>query len=371
MRNLCRTLFPMLAVLIVMAAIGCGAAAMPTPQNTPGPDKATRAEILESLTAQVILPGYTASATDLEQLEQSLDALCADPTQAGLEAARRDWRAARQAWLRTESYRFGPAMDRRSVSLLDWWPIEAAKIDAHLDGGEEMTGERVLEYLPATQRGLNAVERLLFGPGSDALADGSGAERRCAYLRSLTSVARDEADGILSDWQGTGEAKGYAGYYDGTASLALLDREAEAVAVRSLVFQVRAIANMRLSAALGLNGEADASAIPSGAADNSREDLLGQLDGIAGMYRGVDGGLGLSDRVRLLSRGNGCSDGGRHRVHHRSHRESQWEHHIPTRSRPNSSQGGLRQHQRVAASPQHRNRQPAGRLGGFRRHRRG
>ena len=307
MRNLRSTLFLMLAALIVTGAIGCGAAATsappdtPAPQNTPAPDKATRAEMLQSLTAQVILPGYTAAAAGLAQLEQSLEGLCASPAQAGLDAARQDWRAARQGWLRTESYRFGPAMERRSVSLADWWPIEADKIDAHLDGGEEITEERVLEYLPATQRGLNAIEYLLFGPGSGALADGSGAERRCAYLRSLSAVARDEADGILADWQGSEEAAGYAGYFDGTGSLALLDSEAEAEAVRSLVFQVRAIANMRLGAALGIDGEADAGAIPSGDADNTREDLLSQLDGIAAVYRGADGGLGLSARVASVS----------------------------------------------------------------------
>ena len=108
-------------------------------------------------------------------------------------------------------------------------------------------------------------------------------------------------DGILADWRGEGETEGYASYYDGTGSTALLDREAEAEAVRSLVFQVRAIANMRLGAALGIDGEADASAIPTGYADNTREDLLSQLDSIAVMYRGADGGLGLSARVNAVS----------------------------------------------------------------------
>ena len=267
----------------------------------PRREKAGRAEVLESLTAEVFLPGYGATASAMAQLEQSVDAMCAGLSQAGLGAARRDWRAARQAWLRTESYRFGRVVYRRSASLLDWWPIEADKIDAILDGEEEVTGQRVLEYLPATQRGFNAIEYLLFGPGSEALADGSGVRGRCAYLRSLTSVARVEADGILAEWEGTEETNGYASYYDGTGSLALPDKDAEAMAVRSLVFQVLAIANMRLGAALGIDGEADSSAVPAGAADNSREDLLSQLDSISTVYRGADGGVGLSARVASVS----------------------------------------------------------------------
>ena len=299
------TLF--VAGLLLLAALACGAAATPTmpgagtPQDAATPVKTSRAEILGSLTSRVILPGYTEVSGSLAQWEQSVDVLCSSPGDAELEAARRDWRTARGAWLRTESFRFGPAMERRSASLVDWWPIDAAKIDGRLAEGEAITQERVSQYLPATQRGLSAAEYLLFGPGSGALAQESGGELRCAYLRAVAAVARDEADGILATWKGRGGEPGYAGYYDGTSQVSLLDREAVAVAIRSLVFQVRAIANMRLAPALGLDGPPDAGAIPAGDAQNTRRDLLSQLDGIARIYRGAEGGLGLSDRVHPLS----------------------------------------------------------------------
>ena len=216
-------------------------------------------------------------------------------------AAQDAWREARRAWLRTESYRFGPATDRRSASLVDWWPIDEAKMERNLAGEEEVTPGRVSEFLPATQRGLGAAEYLLFGPGSELLAANDGGRRRCAYLRSVAVVASDEVAGILSDWQGTEEAGGYAGYFDGTGSLALIDSDAEAEVVRSLVFQVRSIANMRLGAALGVDVEVDSSAIPAGDADHSREDLLSQLDSIASVYRGAGRGKGLSARVGPIS----------------------------------------------------------------------
>ena len=305
-------LLPLLAITIAALLLACGTAATPAPAATPTPaaaatpapppEKAGRAETLQSLTAMVIRPGYAAAANAAAALHQSAESLCAAPSPSALEAAQDAWRAARQAWLRTESYRFGPAMERRSASLVDWHPVALDEIEALLAGGERMTGERVREYLPATQRGLGAAEQLLFGPGRDALGDGGpGGEERCAYLNALTAVARTETAGILADWQGDGDNPGYAGFYDGTAASSLLDREAEAVAVRSLVFQVRAIANMRLAPALGLDGPPDVSAIPSGAADNSRADLLSQLAGIAALYGGADGGLGLSHRVRMLS----------------------------------------------------------------------
>ena len=300
--------------LLGLGAAACGAAATPpadpatpAPAATAAADRVGRGEVLQSLTALVFLPGYGAAADRVARWAGSVEGLCAAPGRAGLDAARADWAAARQGWLRTEAYRFGPAMERRSASLVDWWPVDTGKIDGLLEGGDGVsgdgiTGELVREYLPSTQRGLGAGEYLLFGPGSEVLAAGSGdGGRRCDYLRAAAGVAAAETAGILADWQGVGGAPGYAGFYDGTAASSLLDREAEAIAVRSLVFQVRAIANMRLGAGLGVDGAADVAAIPAGYADHSGADLLSQWEGIAAVYRGGAGGLGLSDRVRTLS----------------------------------------------------------------------
>ena len=297
---------PVLAALMLLFASGCGASATPIPTDTEvppatsAPEKATRAEVIQSLTAQVILPGYEAAANSMATLKQSVDALCSAPSDAGLDAARDSWRIARQAWLRTESYRFGPAMDRRSISLVDWWPIDAGKIDRNLADDDEVTAERVTEFLPATQRGMSVAEYLLFEQESAGLSDGSDSQR-CSYLKAVATVVSDEVAGILTDWQGTADSSSYASYFDGTGSLALIGSDAEAEVVRSLVFQVRSIANMRLGAGLGIDQEVDASAIPTGGADHSREDLLSQLDSIASVYRGAEGGMGVSARVSAMS----------------------------------------------------------------------
>ncbi len=313
MNKICAWPLPLLASLLLLLTVGCGmqetdipldTAVPPSntepPTATATPVAATRAEVVQSLTAKVILPGYIAAADAIASLSESVDALCSGPSEAALEAAQDDWREARQAWLRTESYRFGPAMDRRSISPVDWWPIDVEKIDRNLASEEGVTPERVTEFLPSTQRGFSTAEYLLFGSESEELVDVSGS-RRCAYLQSVAAVTRDELAGISADWRGTGESSGYATYFDGTGSLALIDSDAEAELVRSLVFQVRSIANMRLGAALGVDQETDTSAVPGGGADNSREDLLSQLDGIATIYRGADGGLGLSARVAAIS----------------------------------------------------------------------
>ena len=308
MKKPCLNPVSILAALTLVLVLGCSTSATSAPPDTEGPrttptptpETATRSEVIRSLTAQVILPGYKAAADSMALLSESVDALCASPSNAGMEKAREAWRNARQAWLRTESYRFGPAMDRRSISLVDWWPIDTEKIDRNLAGEEGVTAERVTEFLSSTQRGFSTAEYLLFGTGSADLSDGSDTQR-CAYLQSVSAVNSEEVKGIVDDWMGTEGSNAYAGYFAGTGSLALVDSDAEAEVVRSLVFQVRTIANMRLGAALGVDQQVDSSAIPTGRADNSREDLLSQLEGIALVYSGTEGGLGLSARVAAVS----------------------------------------------------------------------
>ena len=308
-----RRLLLLSALTALLALIACGGSASPTagpgestretaevPTETP---EVSRRDVLTSLTGRVIVPRYRQASDAMGGLEISVDALCAVPGGASLETARTAWRDARAAWVTTGAFRFGPAMDRRSVSLVDWWPVSIERIEGVVSEGELVTTETVRQFMPSTQRGMGAMEHLLFGDGSDALAGPAGA-MRCGYLEALATVAHDEIDGVRQDWEGDGESPGYDGFFDGSASSSLHPREGEAEVVRSLVFMVRTIANMRLGAALGVDTQADPVAIPSGAAGHSREDLRHQLLGISEMYQGADGdlgALGISHRVRQLS----------------------------------------------------------------------
>ena len=282
------------AALLTLAA--CGGNGSGDPGRT---KSVSRQDVLTSLTNLVIVPRYRQAADAMGRLADSVETLCSEPNAAALERARSDWRGARNAWVTTEAFRFGPAMDRRSQSLVDWWPVSVERIDRALDGGDLVTEETVRQFMPATQRGIGAMERLLFAEGSNSLTT-QGAAARCGYLMALTAVAHEEIEGILHGWEGDEESPGYAGFFDGSANSSLHPRVAEAEVVRSLVFLVRTIANMRLGAALGVDAEPDLMAIPSGAAGHSREDLSRQLLGISEMYRGAKGdpqALGIGHMV--------------------------------------------------------------------------
>ena len=290
------------ATLLVLAA--CGGDGSADPGETRSVSRPTsREDVLTSLTGLVIVPRYRQAADAMGRLADSVEILCSGPNAAALETARSDWLQARNTWVTTEAFRFGPAMDRRSESLVDWWPVSVERIDRALSDGDLVTEETVRQFMPATQRGVGAMEHLLFAEGSNGLAT-QGAAMRCDYLTALTSVAHEEIEGILHDWEGDAESPGYAGFFDGSAKSSLHPRVAEAEVVRSLVFLVRTIANMRLGEALGADTEPDSMAIPSGAAGHSRDDLSHQLLGISEMYRWADSdprALGIGHMVRQLS----------------------------------------------------------------------
>ena len=304
-----------IAVLITILALGlaCGGAA-PAPASTGAAAAPGREEVLVALTDTVIVPGYRAAAEEMNELRAALDGLCAAPSAEGLAAARIAWRDARAGWLRTQATWFGPVMERRSRSLVDWSPVDAPRIEETLAGRDAISPEVVREFLGASQRGLGAMEYILFAsPGGDgddgAILDAldGAASVRCQYLTALGAVAAAEVDAALGDWMGDNpEGKAYAGYFNGTASSSLLGKAAVDELVRTSVFLTRSIADMRLGKALGqasgaVGGGPEPAALRAGPGHNTAADFRSQVLGMQDIYQGGAGGPGLSGLVRGLS----------------------------------------------------------------------
>ena len=286
-------------VLVVLAAllVACG----PGRDNRPPP---TRADILVSLTELVILPGYRDASIAAAELRLSITSLCDSPGEDALHSARQSWRKARDHWVLTEAFRFGPAMDRRSLSLVDWWPIDPERIDRTLAEGDAVTPEQVRQFMSSTQRGLGAIEYLLFDGERDTSAHLPPDPARCQYMKAVAAVIEEETSELLRAWEGTNNEESYAGFFSGTAMSSLLAAEAESNAVRSMVFLVRTIADMRLGPALGIAQDVYPPAFPEGKADHSKEDLHNQLVSLANLYNGSEGdknALGISHHVRQLA----------------------------------------------------------------------
>ena len=274
--------------VLVMASYGC----------TDGVDEEA---VLVSLTDLIIVPGYTQLAEESTSLRSSLEALCSDLDEQSIESARQSWRDIGLVWMRSQSTWFGPVMDRRTVGLVGWPEVEPDRIETLLSDSPGLSEDDVRYTLSSSQRGLWAVEYLVFG--DDALQQLSSDINRCDYLVKLGRVIEDEAAAVLEEWtvkREEGEGS-YSGYFTGRASASLITKTAVAELVRTQVFLVRTIVDMRLASALGLRESGqDLSVIPGGEGQNALADLRNQVLGIRDVYEGHDSeeGLGISDIVR-------------------------------------------------------------------------
>ena len=275
---------------LFLVSLACGSSA-PSDQD-----------VLVSLTGQVIVPAYQAAAREIAQMDRDAAALCDAPGSESLEAARQSWRTARASWMQSEAMWFGPVMERRSVSLLDWPSTDTVGIDEMLAAGTLVETGQLRDAFSAKRRGFGAIEYLLFR--EDALGVLNASPAYCSYLTALTEVANGEAEAILSEWtDGTDQQAPYRDYFTGTSQLALLPGAAAEEVVRTQVFMVRDIVQMRLASALGLRESgADLSVIPGNAADNGLEDLRNEILGMQAVYEGAGPeALGISGLVRPLS----------------------------------------------------------------------
>ena len=284
------------AILAIVAVAACTQAPPPS-----------REDVLISLTDELLVPRFQSVAEEMDGLRAALDALCANPSPDTLGAARTAWREARAPWMRSQAMWFGPVMDRRSRTLVDWSPVDPERIEKLLAEKDSITATDVREFLASTQRGLGAIEYVLFGEDERVLRQLAQSDGiRCHYLSALGDVVAEEMAGVSSDWTGGGAVTGgYAAYLNGTGRISLVDQEAVDEVVRTSVFLTRSVSDMKLGKALGASGgQPDPSAIPGGSGHNAVADLRNQVLGMRDVYLGADGdsGLGVSELVSGVSK---------------------------------------------------------------------
>ena len=260
-------------------------------------NEVTRRDVAASLTELVIVPRYEAAAERAEFMNERIRILVSDPTIGRLEAARDSWRAARSDWSRIQAYTFGPVMERRIASQVDWWPIDEEKILAALTR-MSISAEDVRETFAADQRGFSALEYLLFAESEGLLKRlQSGDEAYGQYLTAMAMVIAEAVRLAADDW-----SEDYGSVFSGTGDRAISENLAIADLVRVPVFLTETVGDMQLGSALGITRpEADLTAIPEGDAGAGVADLEHYVRGIQDTYLGDVDGLGISDLVAQLS----------------------------------------------------------------------
>lgn len=157
-------------------------------EGTAGADADPRARAVAA-TVDLVLAATDRQAGTTADMAEAVDALCATPSPEALSAARDAWVDAVTARAAVRVHAVRSLGDRTSMAAMDW-PRDDMGIASLLAGGEPVTAA-TLQGGAAGRRGLFALEEVLLGEGSDALADGE--EARCGYADAVAGLVAAEA----------------------------------------------------------------------------------------------------------------------------------------------------------------------------------
>jgi predicted lipoprotein len=216
-----------------------------------------------------------ASSAGAAELSTAVLSFCEAPDLARQEIAQEAWRQSKVAWSQALlATWFGPAQMLRTVSRVDYEPVNAEGIEALLESAEVLDVDYVLNQAASTERGLGTIEHLLF----DSLGR-SGDPRVCELMASTAAVVASETLGLEEAWtvsyqEGTPYVEAFAG--EGMTS-----DDAMADAVSAIVESLKQMSLFQLGKALAISSqEAIVEAIPEGRAGGAASAYLAQLVGI-------------------------------------------------------------------------------------------
>jgi hypothetical protein len=144
-------------------------------------------------------------------LVPTVDGLCATPSLESLGAARAAFGSVVLAWSRVEYARLGPVIVDHRLERFSFWPdpkgIGLRQVQKLLaDKDESATDPATLARKSVALQGLQALEFVLFGTGSDDLAGGE--DYRCAYAAAIARNLDTIAQEIVAGWN---DEAGYVG----------------------------------------------------------------------------------------------------------------------------------------------------------------
>lgn len=199
-----------------------------------------RREVLQGVTAKVILPTLEDSASKLDALKVATANLEGSGSDEDLSAAQGAWRQAMGAWQEAEVMQVGPAGVATDTlggeglrdEVYGWPLLNRCRLDQLLV--ENKVSAADLGAQPLNVRGLGAIEYLLFATPTNAcppnlainaqgqwaaLGDGEVLRRRRQMASALSSLASDKAKVLRDKWspQGGNFAQTFGSAGEGSA----------------------------------------------------------------------------------------------------------------------------------------------------------
>ncbi|MDD4514951.1 imelysin family protein [Massilibacteroides sp.] len=129
--------------------------------------------VVENYVNNIVIATYNKLADATIDLQEKIEALKADKTNANLEAAANAWKDTRKHWELSEAFLFGAVADFGIDPHIDTWPLDEVqfkKLLVNKDFMEQLAGEDgdvwASQYLGISLLGFHGIENILFAEGA-------------------------------------------------------------------------------------------------------------------------------------------------------------------------------------------------------------
>lgn len=263
-----------LVPLALVAAVVAGCSPTKADRHSSGPPSSTRPDVVSAIVNDVMLPATEDSFTAAVGAKDAVAELCAAPDDSSLAAARDAVADGWKSWRRTDSFDIGPAMKRRSSSVISY-KVDVAKVDATLADAPPTDPETVRNRTGSSLRGYGAAWHLLTPDAAAFVSE----PQRCAYLTAVVQVVVDETDVVHQAWvAGVDGAPPYVETADGEGADALEPTDVVDALVNMQLSQLEATGKL-LAAAIEVEPGA-----PTGLPVAELFQLAAQVDGMRAVY---------------------------------------------------------------------------------------
>ena len=161
--------------------------------------------VLEQMVTDYVRPRYAAFNERATGLQASLGNLCETPSADSLKASRTAFLDVVDQWSRIEWLRLGAVMSENRLERILFFPDRKGtgrkQVQAAIATKDEsVTDAASLAGKSVAMQGLGALEFILYGTGSEALASGD-ASHRCRFGLAAASNVTNVSGELIAGWQ--------------------------------------------------------------------------------------------------------------------------------------------------------------------------
>jgi len=212
--------------------------------------------VAETARRAFILPGYRRLGKRFADLQANLSILCSAPSQPHLKAVRSTLRDAVDAWGQIELIMFGPIAEDNRFERTFFWPdrksIGRRQVRAILTKRDDTAARReTLAQKSVAVQGLGALELMLYGKGSGALAQMPAQNFRCRYGRAIAANLKSIAAKTIRGWSDEGAFTKIWSSPNASNPVYLTPRETTLELIKSVDYMLEVVRDRRISPVIG------------------------------------------------------------------------------------------------------------------------